>query len=109
MCIRDRCEVAGRAYCRHLPQKRKRRNEDSDDGAGAHYERDDLPDAAATDDEEHAGGGTDRPVRPTAEDASVYLAGRLRRWWRGFPVGCAHLLDHIEPVDDGPAVLCDSQ
>ena len=50
-----------------------------------------------------------RPVRPAAEDAAVRPAGGVRRRRHRVPDRCAPLLDHLQPVDDGPAVLRDPQ
>ena len=59
--------------------------------------------------QEHAGGRADRPLRPAAEDAALRAAGGLRRRRHRVPDRRAPLLDHLEPVDDGPAVLRDPQ
>ena len=70
---------------------------------------DHVPHPAPADEQEHAGRRAQRPVRPAAEDAALRAAGRLRRRWHRVPDRCALLLDHLEPVDDGPAVLRDPQ
>ena len=51
----------------------------------------------------------DRALRPAAEDAALRAAGRLRRRRHRVPDRRAPLLDHLEPVDDVPAVLRDPQ
>ena len=70
---------------------------------------DHVPDPAPADEQEHAGRRADRAVRPAAEDAALRPPGRLRRRWHRVPDRRALLLDHLEPVDDGPAVLRDPQ
>jgi YidC/Oxa1 family membrane protein insertase len=49
------------------------------------------------------------PLRPAAEAAALRAARRLRRRRHRLPDRRAPLLDHLQPVDDGPAVLRDPQ
>ena len=49
------------------------------------------------------------PVRAAAEDAALRPPGGLRGRRHRLPDRRALLLDHVEPVDDGPAVLRDPQ
>ena len=54
-------------------------------------------------------GRADRPLRPAAEDAALRAARGLRGRRHRVPDRRAPLLDHLEPVDDGAAVLRDPQ
>ena len=72
-------------------------------------DRDDVPHPAPADEQEHAGRRAERALRPAAEDAALRPARRLRRRWHRLPDRRAPLLDHLQPVDDGPAVLRDPQ
>ena len=76
---------------------------------GAAHDGDDVHHAAAADAQEHAGDGADRPVRAAAEAAALRVAGRVRGRWHRVPDRRAALLDDLEPVDDGSAVLRDPQ
>ena len=76
---------------------------------GARDDGDHVHHPAPADEQEHAGRRADRPVRPAAEDAALRAAGGLRRRRHRVPDRRALLLDHLEPVDDGPAVLRDPQ
>ena len=71
-----------------------------DDGHLVHH-------PVAADAEEHAAGGADRAVRAAAEDHAVRLPDDLRDRRHQLPGRRADLLVHLEPVDDGPAVLRD--
>ena len=71
-----------------------------DDGDAVHH-------PAAADAQEHAARGPDRAVRAAAEDHAVRVPADLRHRRHQFPGRRADLLVHLEPVDDGPAVLRD--
>ena len=100
----------GREDLRHLPVHRPAGNVRvlalrpgrRDDG-------DHVPHPAPADEQEHAGRRADRSVRPAAEAAALRAARGVRRRWHRVPDRRALLLDHLEPVDDGPAVLRDPQ
>ncbi len=69
----------------------------------------DVPDPASADQEgdaEERPGGADGPA---AEDHDLGAAPRLRHQRCVLPDRRTHLLDHLEPVDHGPAVLRDPE
>ena len=76
---------------------------------GAGDDRHDVLDPAAADAQEHADRRADRSLRPAAEDAALRAPGRVRGRRHRVPDRCPPLLDHLEPVDDGSAVLRDPQ
>ena len=78
-------------------------------GPGRGDDRHHVHHPAPADEQEHAGRRADRAVRPAAEAAALRAAGGLRRRWHRVPDRRPLLLDHLEPVDDGPAVLRDPQ
>ena len=71
--------------------------------------RDDVPHAAPADDEEHAAAGARKPDGTAAEDPDLRPAADLRVLRCQLPDRCPHLLDHDEPLVDGPAVLRDPE
>ena len=76
---------------------------------GPRDDRDHVPHPAAADEQEHAGRRAQRPVRPAAEAAALRAPAGLRGRRHRVPDRRADLLDHLEPVDHGPAVLRDPQ
>ncbi len=72
-------------------------------------DRDHVPHPAAADEQEHAGRRAHRPLRPAAEAPALRAARGLRRRRHRLPDRRPPLLDHLQPVDDGPAVLRDPQ
>ena len=86
---------------RHHQRARRHRGADHrDDGDAVHH-------PAAADAQEHAAGGADRAVRAAAEDHAVRVPDDLRGRRHQLPGRRADLLVHLQPVDDGPAVLRD--
>ena len=70
---------------------------------------DHVPDPAPADEQEHAGRRAVRALRQPAEDAALRAARGVRRRRHRVPDRCPPVLDHVEPVDDGPAVLRDPE
>ena len=71
-----------------------------DDGHLVHH-------SAAADAQEHAARGADGTVRAAAEDHALRLPAGFRDRRHQLPSRRPDLLVHLEPVDDGPAVLRD--
>ena len=90
---------------RHVPQHRRHRRAGAGGRPRARHDGDHVPHPAPADEQEHAGRRALRPLRPAAEDAALRPPGRVRRRWYRVPDRCPLLLDHVEPLDHGPAVL----
>ncbi|CAA9376822.1 MAG: Inner membrane protein translocase and chaperone YidC, short form OxaI-like, partial [uncultured Nocardioides sp.] len=100
-----RRRLPGREDLRHLLGHRPARRARARGRPGRRHDGDDVPHPAPADEQEHAGRCPHRPVRPAAEVAALRPAARLRGRRHRVPGRRAVLLDHLQPVDDGPAVL----
>ena len=98
--ISDTFLKVGFAERHHQRARRHVRADHRHDGHLVHH-------AVAADAQEHAAGSADRTVRAAAEDPAVRLPAGVRNRRHQLPGRRVDLLVHLEPVDDGTAVLRD--